>query len=68
MLFFRIILVILGFLLLRRLFAGPARRPRQAGAEAERQTDATPPYSEAEIQDAEFEDIDERPGARGATR
>jgi len=64
----RIILAILGILLLRRLFASSARGPRHARGEAKSPPAATAPYSDAEIQDGEFEDIDGRPGARGASR
>lgn len=68
MLIVRIILAILGILLLGWLFAGSARGPRRARGEAKSAPAATAPYSSAEIQDGEFEDIDERPGARGASR
>lgn len=68
MLFVRIILAILGILLLRRLFASSARGPRRERGEAGPSSAATTPYSDGEIQDGEFEDIDERPDARGASR
>ncbi|MBM4117917.1 hypothetical protein FJ251_09255 [bacterium] len=64
----RILLVILGFLLLRRLLAGPARGKRRERADVGKQAATAPPFSDAGIQDGEFEEVQERRDASGAAR
>jgi hypothetical protein len=70
MLIIRLIFVLLGFLLLRRLF-GPWGQPKRRGAaptgDAGQSADAAPPFADGEIQDGEFEDLDRRRGAGGGS-
>lgn len=62
MLLSRLILVLVGFLLLRWLLRMPGvkRRPQEPGAQVRPPTPPPAPFSEGEIRDAEFEDMDQR--------
>jgi hypothetical protein len=64
----RLILVLLGFLLLRRLFSplgGGKRKQSPGSSRADATSPPSVPYSEADIQDAEYEDVDGERGGEG---